>query len=212
MVEFSKFLPSLVDVAIGVSSSLWFLTIVTVPWDLYFKTKETRAKVDSAEEKQELKTWENGLLGLAISAHIVSALAAYGIAVVSSEQILKKRTSLVFLLSGLIRPIDAYQQYVGSRLLHLNTKVPRLEDKTEILRQEIYQTQNLVYLQDSNLSNVENSGKGNKFDRLEREIENVHSKGEQLVANIKNEESILKTLAEATTKNILEMREKTIKN
>jgi predicted RNase H-like nuclease (RuvC/YqgF family) len=118
----------------------------------------------------------------------------------------------VFLLSGLIRPIDAYQQYVGSRLLHLNTKVPRLEDKTEILRQEIYQTQNLVYLQDSNLSNVENSGKGNKFDRLEREIENVHSKGEQLVANIKNEESILKTLAEATTKNILEMREKTIKN
>lgn len=109
------------------------------------KTADTPDKVIVIEKEDEeyIKAVERRLLLGAVSTHVISAAAVYGIAKLTKEQYIKEHTSLLFLGSALVRPLIASHRYLKERLMKLKVKVTFPRDDVNKVRSDVY------YLTDS---------------------------------------------------------------
>ncbi|MEC4804876.1 MAG: hypothetical protein SAJ12_19855 [Jaaginema sp. PMC 1079.18] len=132
---------NIVDWLIGVASFWWLLTIVTVPWNVYFEAKAAIADAEQSLEKgivvadkavryaQKVARWS---LLLAIALHTLSAIGLYGLAIAGISQVGYVSSAATLLLTFL-RPVFRAYQYLAARLtaIRREIKYPR-EDVIEL--------------------------------------------------------------------------------
>lgn len=134
---------SLVDWIIGIASFWWLLAIVTIPWNVYFDACETLNEANRSQEKEikvdlkqlkyvgKIARWS---IIVAITLHLVSALALYLLAANGISNVGYVSSGLTLLLT-ILRPAIRGYQYLNQRLLTIKqeVKIPR-EDAIELDR------------------------------------------------------------------------------
>ncbi|AFZ37128.1 hypothetical protein Sta7437_3630 [Stanieria cyanosphaera PCC 7437] len=151
---------NLVDWLIGIVSFWWLIIIVTLPWNVYFDTRETIAEAAISQQKgipieqQQLnyvKKISNWSIIIAILLHLISALVLYLLAVTGISTV-GYVSSLATLLLTALRPAIRGYQYLASRLsmIRQQIKYPR-EDIFE-LRDRIKQIESSLSIIDSQLN------------------------------------------------------------
>lgn len=119
----------------GGAALLWLVVLVTLPWNLHFRTREVlsemRRSIDAgikvtAEQlafAEKVKRWS---LATALGVHIISAAVALALALFTGNQ-LGYPFAGFYLLSSLVRPATASMQQVRRRLEHIaeDTRFPR---------------------------------------------------------------------------------------
>ena len=129
------------DWVIGGASFWWLLVIVTVPWNVHFKAKETLFDAEKSLEKEiavdekqlkYVKVLVRRSLILAIVLHILSAIGLYTLAVTGISAVGYISSGAALLLTGLRPAISAYE-YLYARLTTIGKelKYPR-EDIIEL--------------------------------------------------------------------------------
>lgn len=139
---------SLVDWLSGVGIFWWLLTLVVIPWNIYFEAKEVLAEAQISQEKniqfdpaylnyvQKICRWS---LIIAISLHLISAITLYGLAFFEITS-LGYLSAIATLLLTLFRPALRAYQYLATRLamIRQSIKYPRedvltLQNRLEML-------------------------------------------------------------------------------
>lgn len=132
---------NLVDWLIGVASFWWLLTIVVVPWNVYFDAKEVIVDAAISKDKQiefdeknldyvkKISRWS---LIIALSLHLISAVALYSLAALGISSIGYVSSAATLLLTGLRPSFRAYE-YLAMRLAAIREEIkyPR-EDILEL--------------------------------------------------------------------------------
>jgi hypothetical protein len=132
---------NLVDWLIGIASFWWLLVIVTVPWNVYFESKEVINEANISREKgipfdekkliyvSQVTRWS---IIIAIALHILSALGLYTLATTGVSAVGYISAGATLLLTGL-RPVIRGYQYIAMRLrmIREQIKYPR-EDVIEL--------------------------------------------------------------------------------
>ena len=132
---------NLIDWLIGIASFWWLLIIVTIPWNIYFDSREAIAEAKVSREKglkiepqqlnyvQKVARWS--LVG-AITLHFISALALYLLAATGISNVGYVSSGLTLLLT-ILRPVIRGYQYLTARLsiIKKEIKYPR-EDAIEL--------------------------------------------------------------------------------
>ena len=129
------------DWIIGGASFWWLLVIVTVPWNIHFKAKETLFDAEqsiekkiSVDEKQlkYVKLLVKRSLIIAIFLHILSTIGLYTLAATGISAVGYISSGAALLLTGLRPAISAYE-YLYKRLTNIGRelKYPR-EDIVEL--------------------------------------------------------------------------------
>jgi len=145
-------LPSIIDVGLGLGTTVWLYYLVIIPWNLYFLARKTR--IDGEESKaadiqvadqdiEEVRSLEKRLLVTALAAHGLSALGVFVIGKLTSGVVVKPSTSLLFLGSAILRPSYEAHKHLRDRIaqIALRVKYPRndvqeLIAKVDTLRNE----------------------------------------------------------------------------
>ncbi|MFP4296801.1 MAG: hypothetical protein ACLFT0_02970 [Spirulinaceae cyanobacterium] len=122
---------NIVDWLIGVASFWWLLTIVTVPWNVYFEAKTAIAEAEQSLEKgipvedkqvryaQKVARWS---LLLAIALHFLSALGLYSLAIAGISAVGYVSSAATLLLTFL-RPAFRAYQYLAARLTAIRREI-----------------------------------------------------------------------------------------
>ncbi|MCJ8282618.1 MAG: hypothetical protein MJK14_23045 [Rivularia sp. ALOHA_DT_140] len=129
------------DWIIGGASFWWLLVIVTVPWNIHFKAKETLFDAEQSIEKEipvddkqlnYIKVLVKRSLIIAIFLHILSAIGLYILAATGISAVGYISSGAALLLTGLRPAISAYE-YLYARLTTIGKelKYPR-EDVVEL--------------------------------------------------------------------------------
>ncbi|MEL6459627.1 MAG: hypothetical protein AAFY21_14070 [Cyanobacteria bacterium J06641_2] len=129
------------DWVIGGASFWWLLVIVTVPWNIHFKAKETLFDAEQSIEKEipvdekqlkYVKLLVKRSLIIAISLHILSTIGLYTLAATGISAVGYISSGAALLLTGLRPAISAYE-YLYKRLTNIGRelKYPR-EDIVEL--------------------------------------------------------------------------------
>ncbi len=129
------------DWVIGGASFWWLLVIVTVPWNIHFKAKETLFDAEQSLEKEipvdkkqlkYVKVLVRRSLIIAVVLHILSAIGLYTLAVTGISAVGYISSGAALLLTGLRPAISAYE-YLYTRLTTIGQelKYPR-EDIVEL--------------------------------------------------------------------------------
>jgi hypothetical protein len=122
-----------------------------MPWDIYFQTKQVREELDmskktsttdnpihvSPEDEKAVKKLETRLLVGAISAHLLSAGAVFGIARLTEGKFVRERTAWFFLGSLLVRPMIASHNYLKDYLQRLRVNVTHPRDDVNLVKSRI---------------------------------------------------------------------------
>ena len=133
------------DWVVAVLAGAWLLTVVVVPWDVYFRARAvladaepTRARGLPVDDRQVayVRSVAQGGLWLAIGLHVASAAVLLVIAVTGVSHV-GYPACVVALLLTVVRPAGHALRYTGDRLklIHEEWKYPR-EDVVE-LRQRL---------------------------------------------------------------------------
>ena len=118
---------TLLDVGLGAASFYWLLIITTVPWNLYFRTREVLHEIEvsrarglrlRAGHEAEVRRLQRWLLRLAIGGHVVSAAVLTAVTYVSGH-VLGYYVAAFYLFSCVIRPAAAYLGYLRGRIAKL---------------------------------------------------------------------------------------------
>lgn len=132
---------SFIDWVIAIAIFEWLLVIVTVPWNIYFEAKEVLFEAKTSAEKdiqvdfkqvayvRRVAKWS---LAIAITLHLVSAIAFYSLAA-TGITVIGYISSGAALLLTLLRPVVRGYQYLAVRLaaIRQEVKYPR-EDVLEL--------------------------------------------------------------------------------
>jgi len=129
------------DWVIGGASFWWLLVIVTVPWNVHFKAKETLFDAEQSIEKEipvdekqlnYVKVLVKRSLIIAIFLHILSTIGLYALAATGISAVGYISSGAALLLTGLRPAISAYE-YLYKRLTTIGKelKYPR-EDVVEL--------------------------------------------------------------------------------
>lgn len=129
------------DWVIGGVSFWWLLVIVTVPWNVHFKAKETLFDAEQSFEKEipvdekqlnYVKVLAKRSLIIAVFLHILSAIGLYILAATGISAVGYISSGAALLLTGLRPAISAYE-YLYQRLTTIGKelKYPR-EDIVEL--------------------------------------------------------------------------------
>lgn len=150
---------SLLDWLIGSASFLWLLAIVTVPWNIYFKAKETLADAElsmarSVEVSPQQMAYVQRLArrsrNVAIALHLLSAVGLYALSATGITVVGYISSGAALLLTGL-RPAIAAYHYFSVRLaqiqqgfnypredvLELRDRVLTLETQTKAFQEQL---------------------------------------------------------------------------
>ncbi|MGB6299461.1 MAG: hypothetical protein WBF90_25245 [Rivularia sp. (in: cyanobacteria)] len=151
---------SFLDWVIGGASFWWLLVIVTVPWNVYFKAKETLydaeqsiAKEIPVDEKQlkYVKVLVRRSLIIAVFLHILSTIGLYTLAATGISAVGYISSGAALLLTGLRPAISAYE-YLYKRLTSIGRelKYPR-EDIVE-LRHRFSDVEEKIFIMEQQLN------------------------------------------------------------
>lgn len=132
---------SFLDWLIGTASFAWLLTIVTVPWNIYFEAKEALAEAAlsaqngiAVDDKQVeyVKVVQERSLWVVIALHLLSAIGLYALAIAGISAV-GYVSSLAALLLTALRPAVRTYKYFAARLAMIRQqfKYPR-EDVVEL--------------------------------------------------------------------------------
>ncbi|MEL4894522.1 hypothetical protein [Crocosphaera sp. Alani8] len=130
-----------IDWVIGVTSFWWLLTIVTIPWNIYFSAKEVASEAIISQDKgilldnkklDYINTVSRWALVVAIALHLLSGLGLYELAAFGISPVGYISCFATLLLTGL-RPAVRGYQYLAYRLstIQQEIKYPR-EDILEL--------------------------------------------------------------------------------
>lgn len=126
---------NLIDWIIGFATSAWLLTIITIPWNIYFEANTVLYDAKLSEKKQikfdtqELK-YVNKVakvaFNVAIILHVVSAVGLYALAYFEVS-VVGYYGSIASILLTFLRPALRLYQYVSERLsnIRFEVKYPR---------------------------------------------------------------------------------------
>ncbi len=122
---------NIVDWLIGVASFWWLITIVTVPWNVYFDAKTAIAEAEQSLEKgipvedkqvryvQKVARWS---LLLAIALHFLSAVGLYSLAIAGISAVGYVASAATLLLT-ILRPAFRAYQYLAARLMAIRREI-----------------------------------------------------------------------------------------
>lgn len=140
---------SFLDWVIGVAIFGWLLTIVTVPWNIYFEAKEALTEAELSVEKgitvdpkqiDYITVVQSRSLWIVLALHVLSALGLYGLAIAGISPIGYLGSGAALLLT-VFRPAIRTYRYFATRIAMLRQqfKYPRedvLELRDRVLRLE----------------------------------------------------------------------------
>lgn len=115
---------SFLDWLIGTASFAWLLTIVTVPWNIYFEAKEALAEAALSAQKgiaidnkqvEYVKIVQERSLWVVIALHLLSAIGLYALAIAGISAV-GYVSSLAALLLTALRPAVRTYKYFAARL------------------------------------------------------------------------------------------------
>lgn len=123
------------DWAIGVAIFGWLLTIVTVPWNIYFEAKEALSEAELSIEQgitidpkqvDYIKLVQTRSLWVVLALHLLSTVGLYGLAIAGISSIGYVGSGAALLLTAL-RPAVRTYGYFATRIAQLRQqfKYPR---------------------------------------------------------------------------------------
>jgi hypothetical protein len=136
---------NLIDWLIGVGIFWWLLTIVVIPWNVYFEAKEVINEAQSSEEKNiqfdpsylnYVKTVCFWSLMIAIGLHLISAIALYGLALFQVTP-LGYSSAIATLLLTFLRPSVRFYQYLATRLAMIRQEIKYPRHDVLILQNQV---------------------------------------------------------------------------
>ncbi len=122
---------ALIDWLIGIGTFAWLMTIVTVPWDIYFEAREVLNEASLSLQKQiefdasqlpyvkQVRRWS--LTG-ALVLHFVSAILLYWIAWADISVVGYFGAGAALLLT-LLRPAIRAYEYISARLANIRQEI-----------------------------------------------------------------------------------------
>lgn len=122
---------NIIDWLIGVASFWWLITIVTVPWNIYFDAQMAIAEAEQSLEKgipvedkqvRYVQKVARGSLLFAIALHFLSAAGLYGLAIAGISAV-GYISSAATLLLTLLRPAFRAYQYLAARLAAIRREI-----------------------------------------------------------------------------------------
>ncbi|MEV6280956.1 hypothetical protein [Nocardia sp. NPDC051832] len=136
---------AVVGAVLGFVAFFWIVVVVTVPWNLYFSARRAQHRIEvvrgrdvvvPAEREQEVRGLARRLLLVAIGAHVVSALVAAGVALVSGYSVAYLVAGF-FLVSIVLRPAAAYFGYLRYRIAAISRDISYPPDDVLELRRQV---------------------------------------------------------------------------
>lgn len=122
---------SFVDWFVALLAFVWLMLVITVPWNIYFESKELLSEAASSRERNidfdesklgYVEKLSRGALALALFLHVLSAAAFYALAYWDLSSIGYYASAVAVLLSFL-RPAMRGYQYLSMRLRVLRAEV-----------------------------------------------------------------------------------------
>ncbi|MEO1432750.1 MAG: hypothetical protein AAFV71_27525 [Cyanobacteria bacterium J06633_8] len=147
------------DWVIGGASFWWLLVIVTVPWNVHFKAKETLFDAEQSIQKEipvddkqlnYVKVLVKRSLIIAISLHIISTIGLYTLAATGISAVGYISSGAALLLTGLRPAISAYEylyarlttigkelKYPREDIVTLRNRFSTIEEKVHLIEQQL---------------------------------------------------------------------------
>ncbi|MEB3830899.1 hypothetical protein [Phormidium sp. CCY1219] len=185
---------SFLDWVIGGASFWWLLVIVTVPWNIYFQSKEVVLEAEQSREKNipvddKQLNYVQGVakrsLGIALGLHLLSAIVLYALAITGISAVGYIGSGAALLLTAL-RPVVRAYEYIAARLMmirkaftypredvvELRDRVANLEAQLEAIQENLDQNN-----PDSMVAMVQRQLSANRNDltRLAASVEELRS-------------------------------------
>jgi len=156
-------LPNIVDIGLGLGTTLWLYYLLKVPWNLYLSARRIRIEGEESIEQgvkpdegnlEKIRKLEFSLFLGVCAAHVLSAVGVYGIAWLTEERFLKRSTSLLFVGAAFIRPALEYKRHIMARIQTLRSRIRYPTNHVQIMLQKIDDlTQRVSVLEGDNKSN-----------------------------------------------------------
>ncbi|WP_194820261.1 hypothetical protein [Nocardia sp. XZ_19_385] len=136
---------TVIGAALGFVAFFWIVVVVTVPWNLYFSARQAQHRIVAvrgrdiavtAEREEEVRALAKRLLFVAVGAHVVSAVVAAAVALVSGYSIAYLVAGF-FLVSIVLRPAGAYFGYLRYRIAAMSRDISYPPDDVLELRTQI---------------------------------------------------------------------------
>lgn len=151
------------DWVIRVASFWWLLSILTIPWNVYFDAKEVASEAAISQNKgiaidseqfKYVNTVSRAALLIAIALHLFSALGLYELAAMGISSVGYVSSFATLLLTGLRLAIRGYQ-YLAYRLSNIRQQITYPREDILELRNRFNRLENQVNDLDNklNLSN-----------------------------------------------------------
>ncbi|MEV6774331.1 hypothetical protein AB0N05_37415 [Nocardia sp. NPDC051030] len=166
-----------IGAGLGFVAFFWLVVVVTVPWNLYFATLQAGHRVNAAREREipvpparegEVRTLARRLLVLAVGAHVVSAVAAAVVALLSGY-VIGYYVAGFFLASIVFRPAGAYFGYLRARIAAMSRDIAYPPDDVRELREQLVAVAGNLDATRSNLAAWQESD-GRQIDELRDEV------------------------------------------
>ena len=122
---------NLIDWLIGIACFYWLLAIVTIPWNVHFEAKEVINEADISQQRNIKVNWQQidyakkvakWSIILAISLHLISAIALYLLSVKGISNV-GYVTSIAALLLTFLRPAVRGYQYLRAKLTNIKQQI-----------------------------------------------------------------------------------------
>lgn len=197
---------SFLDWTIAGASFWWLVAIVTVPWNIYFQSKQVVFEAEQSQEKDipvddkqltYVKRVAKRSLWIAIALHAISALVLYALAIAGISAVGYIGSAAALLLTALRPVVRAYEyimvrlNIIGSEFKYPRNDIVELRDRVAIIEQQI---ESINYSldeskEDSWVANLNRrlSANGQELSRLSASIETLRSNNEAEHDRLKKE-------------------------
>ncbi len=190
---------SFLDWAIGGASFWWLMIIVTVPWNVHFKAKETLFDAEQSIKKeipidekqlQYVKVLAKRSLIIAIFLHILSTVGLYTLAAAGISAVGYISSGAALLLTGLRPAISAYEYLyrrlttIGQELRYPREDIVELRYRFTSIEETVRQIEE--QLNPDNINSLAAKQKANSTE-TRKELANIAANVEELRATNKIE-------------------------
>ncbi len=154
---------NLIDWIIGASIFIWLLVIVTVPWNVYFKSKSvlnqaaiSRERGINIDERQipYIRSLRTRSLIIALALHLISAIALYFIAA-NGVGTVGYIGAIAALLLTILRPTISAYEYISQKLSNILQEINYPREDVMELRQRFVKIEESIRLLNKQLE-IEN--------------------------------------------------------
>jgi outer membrane murein-binding lipoprotein Lpp len=210
--SFSTNLPNIVDIGLGLGTTMWLYYLLKVPWNLYLSARRIRIEGEESIEQgiqpeagnmDKIRKLELSLFAGVVAAHVFSAFGVWGMAWLTDERFIKKSTALVFVGAAFVRPALEYKRHISARIETLRNRIHYPTNHVKIMLSKIDELTRKVQdleadnkrnkeylseLQDKILPEIRNT-QSTQAKAQERETKSIRDKLTQDVDAIRNQAS-----------------------